>query len=810
MKHDTNYTDDNIESLDILSHIRLRPNAYIMDLGQIGQFHVIKEILDNSIDELENCQYKNLFLNIYLIFDKKKKEYLYAIEDNGRGIPLKKLKDTFTKQFTSGKFNQDVYQTSGGLLGIGAKASVSLSSISKIFSFRENKVKEINIRYNENKFLIDEFPIKKFKNISHGTFSIFKLDKNIFSDIDKWIFGGYEILVDYIKKLSIFTDGYKINLFILDNPDLVRNIKILDFNLIKNKLKESDVISSFDSRTFNKKEYIENVFHIEIEKTKEISILDSVDKLNVNMSLFFDITNENYRTIISGTNKITFVNNILINDNESYHIRILKKYIKKCISMKISDKNVREFFSKQYILPIFYLIHINFSGAQFVGTTKHAFKDNSFSKPYLSLLKKHISNTMISKIYEYIEKHIIVQYNKFGNDSFIIKNNRKLLLELERPTKFDDCLSKDKDKSELFLVEGESARSTDGRDEVYQALYTLGGKTLNSLLQMDKEDLSLQKIKSNAIFRDIIKILNIVPGSNDLTNLRFNKILIMSDADDHGYHIASILIGNFMIVSKKLIEEGHISVIVSPLYNVKVPNVKEMLYLKSNDELISLLIKNVYNKEFRLYSKDTGKRLPNSSLINIISMIMEIGNIFKNISDEIKIPGSLIEALYKISKILSKDKLLNSDLNKIKESLNNKEIFYEKEDHILIISIGIVDHIIPLNIFKDIQKRLENLLKDINLSDYDFLISFKKENFAVKYDYSINEIYSLLLRLKNRLVILRNKGLGSLNVLDKQITCLNSDTRITKEITSIGDLDVIYGLLGNNSDYRKQKLTETI
>lgn len=616
-------------------------------------------------------------------------------------------------------------------------------------------------------------------------------------------------MVDYFKKLNVFSNKYKVKISVVDNPDLIKNIKTLSFSNIIDELNKSNQIYSFDSDLFNSEIYLKEYFNIGMSDTKNITLNQTLDKLKIDMRLSINTSPKSYSNVLADMNKITFINNLLINNNESYHIKFLKKFLKDHLSKKIADKDIREFFLKQYVLPIFFIINIKFSGAQFVGTTKHAFKDNNFKDVYIRLLNENISHKTILDIYEYISEHIVIQYNKFGNQNLLIKNKKKLLLELERFDKFDDCLTKDNELAELFLVEGDSARSTDGRDESCQALYTLGGKTLNSLIEENKESLSLQKIKNNVIFRDIIKILDITPGSDDISNLRFNKILIMTDADTHGYHISSILIGNLMILSPKLIKDGHVYIVISPLYNVKIPKIKHTLYLKSDDELVETLIKYIYNKRIRLYKRNTDQKISNIELVEIVNLIMNMGNSLQSISAEIKIPGKLIESLYGISDILLKKSLSPKDLIDIKKSLSNEEVFYEKEDHVLIISLGVIDYIIPLYSFRKTYDRLNDILKDYDLNKYVFDISFQKENFEIRYQYSLFEIYTLLTKLKNDIKIYRNKGLGSLNSIDRKITCMSPDTRIVKKITNIGDLSVIYGLLGNDSDYRKERLSET-
>ena len=228
------YNDASIKSLDIIDHIKQRPSAYIEDIGINGQYKSIKEGIDNALDELENIKYsKNNTLSLSIIYNKNNlSKYIVSIIDNGRGIPINKVVDVFTKEYTSGKFDTNSYTTSGGLLGIGSKVIYALSDIFNAISINNKK---ISILFNnsittqsETDYNVPNFYKDIIFNKNTGVILQFQLSTKFFRDIDNWIKFGYLELFTLLRKISLL----KFNKFrIVCNLIEVNNNKIFsNFN----------------------------------------------------------------------------------------------------------------------------------------------------------------------------------------------------------------------------------------------------------------------------------------------------------------------------------------------------------------------------------------------------------------------------------------------------------------------------------------------------------------------------------------------------------------------------------------------------
>jgi len=182
------YVAENIQSLEFLEHIKKRPSAYIPDTSILGQYALIREVIDNSLDELDECvriSYSQpLYLEVNIYYDHKQR-YLVSVLDTGRGVPHEKLIDVFTKQYTSGKFHTESYSSSSGLYGIGVKVPVALSDIFKVSTYRENKNTGF-IRNNiTSGYVHDTIEDFQYPKLQSCTVVQFILSNRNFIDIDK-------------------------------------------------------------------------------------------------------------------------------------------------------------------------------------------------------------------------------------------------------------------------------------------------------------------------------------------------------------------------------------------------------------------------------------------------------------------------------------------------------------------------------------------------------------------------------------------------------------------------------------------------
>jgi len=795
------YTKDNIKTLNIIDHIRLRPTAHIPNTGIHGQLAIIKEILDNSLDEMENFILDKGVINISIFHNKKR--YIVIVEDNGRGVPIDKLYSSFTDSLTSGKFDNSVYRFSSGLFGLGSKSTIALSENVKIISKRTNRIGELTL--NKNSIQNTTKIIDNVDNIQSGTIVIFEPDITIFSDTDKFISSKFEMLSDLIKKISIFCK-FKINFKIFDGYQEIKKIfnfsydEILTFLNRINNHQYTHAIYEFSSDEFDKESYIKDYFqipnyHHELKIYKPLDISDLNDKMYLDIKIYIHLYSNTF-LLNNKIKSLSLINNVNIDDDQSYHIKYLNQILKNKISKLIKDGDIKKFFIKQYKLPFFNLINIKFEGAEFSGTIKNSYKDVKFKKYYVNILNELITDSDINELYSVIKQHIEVRCN-LAISKKIRQGNKKLLMDLKRPDKFSDCIIKGME-AELFLTEGDSAKTPEGRED-NQAIYSLKGKLRNSVEDINSRNLSMKILLKNPIFQDIMTITGLSASTKDFSKLNFGKIFIMTDADPHGYHIANIIIGNLMILNSRILDAGMIYLTIPPLYSVSLKKSRQKIYIRSQEEFISTLSLKLYNKLFKLYISFDGSNFQettNELFSYIIKIVFDIGELLEDISIKLNIPLLILEQLSYVSNILTKETLNLNILNKMFEKVR-----YDDFNNLLIISISNNDYILPLeNINKIMYTEILPVLRKVKWNKFRLMI--QSDNMSNTY-ISIGQLYLLCTSLNNLLTIERYKGIGSMPTKDKNITCMNRHTRTEYRISSIGDIAKIYQLLGRDSVFRK-------
>lgn len=787
------YNESSIVSLSGLEHIRHRSTGYIPDTGIQGIFHISKEIIDNSIDELALAKDGGV-LNVLLFIDKGKSNFKLVVTDNGRGIPHQKLIDVFSNTQTSGKFSDVSYNgISTGSFGIGASVTLALANWFRAITLNRNVIADATIRYDN----IPEQPEISPNDLNRtGTIVMFEPDTTIFRGITDYT-NDYSKLTEYLIQMSLY-NNFQIRLFVLDEMPKSA-IKYSTKELIDYIDKFCNGKPDFDSRNLDKERYVTNFFGIARKWTKIIDIKAHND----NYTLLVDMS---IRVLLQGgaasNSRLTFVNNILFTDAASLHISLLDRKLKSEIAKLITDSDVKDFVIKHYRLPIWLVADIKFKNAVFTGLEKYSFRDVSFIDPYQYLLNDIITDHVILSLYDVIKDHITTAYNKFSNNEFKVGSMKQLISKLNRPDKFNNCSTTDRQSAELFLVEGDSAKSDQDRDSRFQASYTLGGKPLNSLDTIEKLKASRDKLKKNAIFQDIIMIMNITPGSDDMSNLNFGKIIIMADADTHGYHITNIVIGNLMALCPALITSGRVYVTIPPLYRLSIKG-SQSIYVRNTTELNATLAYHLYYRciDIALVSDTYHDYLGREEYVVFSDLILTIGDEIERLSREYMIPPYLLEKLSLLTPYLNVD---NPNLEMLRQHLGIITR-YDNQSKILIISIGKEDIIIPLIQITDlIYDRLLPLYKKFYYGKTSIRITTKNSNLYRDTEVTIYHLFELFKQLNGMFKISRFKGLGKMNDVDRYRTCTNPETRRIFQITSLGSIEEIFQMMGRDATYRKQ------
>ena len=556
-----NYSADNITVLEGLEAVRKRPAMYIGDIGQKGLHHLVYEVVDNSIDEAlaGHCSHIDVFIN---------EDNSITVSDNGRGIPTdmhekegkSALEVVMTVLHAGGKFDKGSYKVSGGLHGVGVSCVNALSEDLRVEVHRDGKVFE-----QEYKIGIPQYDVREIGTTDKtGTFVTFKPDTSIFEDTVY----HFDILSARLRELSFLNKG--IHLSITDKRRTDD-----DGNDIKEEYFSVGGLKEFVKFLDGTRESILNdVIYFDGEK----------DGVPVEVAMVY---NSSYTE-----NVHSYVNNINTHEGGTHLsgfrrglTRTLKKYadnsgLLKKVKFEISGDDFREGLTA--------VISVKVMEPQFEGQTKTKLGN----KEVTTAVSQSVSD-MLSFYLEENPKQAQMIVQKVILAATARNAARKAREMVQRksvmtgsglPGKLSDCSERDPEKCEIFLVEGDSAGGTakQGRDRHFQAILPLRGKILNVEKAMQ------HKVFENEEIKNMYTALGVSVGTEEderalnTEKLRYHKIVIMTDADIDGSHIATLILTFFFRYMKELVEKGFIYIATPPLYLLKKG--KDQRYCWSDEE----------------------------------------------------------------------------------------------------------------------------------------------------------------------------------------------------------------------------------
>ena len=539
-----NYDENSIQVLEGLEAVRKRPGMYIGSTGERGLHHLVYEIVDNSIDEALAGYCDKI--TVELLDDG-----IIRVTDNGRGIPVginpQKGIPTVTVVFTilhaGGKFGGGGYKVSGGLHGVGASVVNALSSWLEVeVSDGKNIYKQ---RYEKGNIVTDLEVIGTTEKT--GTQVTFKPDPTIFTDTTTY---DYDTLLTRLREQSFLNAGIRVEL-----KDLRTDV----FEPRKDEFYYEGGIRSYVEFLLNgiKKEPLNNeVIYLSGEKedeAAEIALIWSTAYDNKIISFANTL-----HTIDGGTHEQAFRQTVA---------RVVNKYAHDFKKLKVDSDNLK---GEDIMEGLVAVVSVKLADAQFESQTKAKLGNTS-----IGTLVRNIIN---DKLYQYLEEH--PAESKIIIDKAIAASNAREAAQKARdasrnkagiggksrmPEKLTDCISNDATKTEIFIVEGDSAggSAVEGRNSTYQAILPLWGKMLN--VEKARDD----KVYGNDKLTPVIVALGTGIGENfDIEKLRYDKVVIMADADVDGSHIRTLLLTFFFRYMPQLIETGHIYLAQPPLYRV--------------------------------------------------------------------------------------------------------------------------------------------------------------------------------------------------------------------------------------------------
>ncbi len=586
-KENNKYQADSIKVLKGLEAVRKRPGMYIGDTDDgTGLHHMVYEVVDNSIDEALAGYCKNITVDI-------NKDGTVTVKDDGRGIPvdIHKIEKKsaaeviMTQLHAGGKFDHDSYKVSGGLHGVGVSVVNALSEKLKLTIDRDGKKYFIEFKNGDS-----IKPLKLIgKSKSNGTEINFLPSKNIFSSTKF----NFNILEKRLRELAFLNKGI--------------NIKITDYTLKKAKTSEfkfeGGILEFVDFLCINK-EKLKNKNEKDLFK-KPIFIEGKKDKLEIECSLKW---NANYSEDV-----YPYTNNIFQKDGGTHLLgfrsaltRVINKYaseqnLLKKNKLSISGDDIKE--------GLTCVLSVKIPDPKFSSQTKDKLVSSEVRNVVETIVNEKLSvwfdqNPSVAKII--LAK--IVQAALARDVARKARENvrRKGALELSGlPGKLADCQNSKQEGTELFIVEGDSAGGSakQGRNRENQAVLPLRGKILNTYTSNsgnkkngngnEIRTKTLAKLISSNEIVTLINALGLDPKQEeiDLKDLRYGKIIIMTDADVDGSHIRALLLTFFNNKPfNKLIEQGHVFLAQPPLY--KINKGSKSIYIKDEKELENYILKN--------------------------------------------------------------------------------------------------------------------------------------------------------------------------------------------------------------------------
>ena len=563
------YQADNIQVLEGLEAVRKRPSMYIGDTSVRGLHHLVYEVVDNSIDEALAGYANKIFVTI-------EADNSIRVEDNGRGIPVDMhekmhkpaLEVVLTVLHAGGKFDKGSYKVSGGLHGVGVSCVNALSDYLRAEIHRDGKIYMQEYAYGK--------PTSELKVIGEtdhtGTTIIFHPDATIFSETVY----DYNTLANRLRDLAFLNAGITLTLTDLRDLDEEGNPHQDVFHSDEG-LKE--FVKYIDA---GKEPLIEDIIHLNTERNGvpiEVALTYNTD---FNENIYSYVNNIN--TIEGGTHLTGFRRGLTLT---------LKKYAD---DNHMLDKLKIELSKEDFRDGLTAVISVKVAEPQFEGQTKTKLGNNEV----MGVVQTAVSEALRNYLEEHpkqakviVDKVVLAAQARHAAQSARLRvQNKSPFAGAGLPGKLAPCKSRDAAECELFLVEGDSAGGSAkvGRNPIYQAILPLRGKILNVEKAQDHKVLSSDEIVN------IYKALGVTIGTEEdskepnMTKLRYHKIVIMTDADVDGAHIATLLMTFFYRRMRPIIDNGYLYIATPPLYKCTTKGKNKVEEYAWNDQHVQRFV----------------------------------------------------------------------------------------------------------------------------------------------------------------------------------------------------------------------------
>jgi len=778
------YNEDAIRTYEYPENVQKKPSMYIGDIGVEGCTHMIREVIDNSVDEALNGYGKTIVIKI-----SNKNGYV-SVEDYGRGIPPKAIEKAFCTLHASGKFDNNEYSASAGTNGVGTTAVNALSKSFIVESVRDNKA---YVQKFSNGLAITKLKETGTKKKKSGTIVYFEPNKQFMQTV------GFDIktIKEELSTKSYVLKGIKM---MLVNEDTKEKITMFSENGL------SDYIKKYNKLPICKP--------IKIAKDIEFTRPGYKDHFNnePDQKMKFSFEMEFSYDKHSHTDMISFCNSLLMREGgiqettfKTALTRFFKNYITENKMLSKKDEKLLDKINGDNVTDgLVAIISIKHPDPIFQNQTKNKLKSTEIgqiSKPITEALEefaasnpkeiKNICNKIITSVKAYeAAKSARESVQKKGENQFAIVSDL---------SKLANCISKDISENEIFITEGRSASGTakEARDKKTQAVYSLRGKMLNTI------DMPTLKVLANKECADLAYILtgekNGIDANFDINKLKYGKVIMLCDADVDGFHISMLGLTFIFMHMRDIITTGHMYVAIPPLYSIVEKNKKR--YFVDQNEYDEYLYTKIL-EEYSFINKTTNKALKTVKQVksvfnnydNILNYIENIVNNTLGINKDFII--DLFDYLNDNPKSTASIKKFLSNYKDIINNGNDYEGFYNS--NYIYFNLQTI-----LNTFKNIYSFIKN--NSFKIEDIYYKNGSKSYKFnLMAYNDVINKVTP---KSKTRL-----KGIGEMDADELRDTTLDVNNRNIYKV-EIKDLEKAMESMNNfmnsNSkfvDFRKNIL----
>ena len=827
------YSDQDITTLSMCEQMRLRPSMWGFPVANIeGPLIQIKEVYDNAADEALDPK-KVYPIDITFFVSRDKSTYQCMVRDHGRGIPVAKLASCFTTSFTSGKYRGTYGGASSGTNGVGSKAAAAFSVLFMAFTNRYDGFGYLKV----SKGIIQDDqsfkkPADKDPN-SFGTLVLLQPDPSMFAALSE-MFGnaavpgepnGFAKHLSRMEMTSLFRGNVLLTIRTVDGlltkKDLSREPAEL-WKFLTNLNNFKTTVAFQTDMSISQRQYVINKFGLsqplwELTPIHKSPNEDDEDPLGLDIDIFVD-----EKSIREGSGIIGAVNYTPINHPDSSHISMLQTVLKEFLDDNVEDPDAKAFFESRYRIPFSGTVFATWVGAEFIGQDKSRFENRQFAECYRQYLRRQLKvlteqqgEGLWDRLWELIQEHFVNEFARFSKRSLgISKNLKNMTYDLRRKDSFRNCVSQDNRITELIITEGDSAagRVETERDENIQAVLKLSGKPINPI-RCDKK-----RLDANAIYCDLQQILCVTSSDTNLDNMRFSKIVIMTDADPDGYHIVVLILAILYRINRLIIDEGRVVVTCPPLYSF-VDKRLGAVYLRDEAALrdsritvyrtlldIDLQVRTQNKKGKWIYMNNAQHVLVNKvhdAFRDLCILVEEIGSTLVQQAELLNIPYLELEQLLHVIDCLDES---NVNTKEIVKRLGLTDAIWMKEDNVLVlVDEQEVEHRIPL---PRLQRTLKNtILPKYEIGNWDKVELFVSTKYSDLYQgtpctYAM--LYRIFKDLDKLFTVRRFKGLGEMSAAAIKKTCIDPQERSFVTIKTVGDVTKVYEMLGVDTDARKK------